>query len=82
MTKDIEQRHNIDDALSLAKFFYRKALNSLHEIDFMANPSRKSPLQVSQSIYLHCLSKLTFNQLSVHALQAICMFVPCGYAFG
>ncbi|KAK7211584.1 hypothetical protein V2G26_018762 [Clonostachys chloroleuca] len=57
MAKDIEQRHNIDDALSLAKFFYRKALNSLQEIDFMANPS-------------------------LHALQAICMFVPCGYAFG
>ncbi|CAH0045706.1 unnamed protein product [Clonostachys solani] len=57
MTKDIEQRHNIDEALSLAKFFYRKALNSLHEIDFMANPS-------------------------LHVLQAICMFVPCGYAFG
>jgi hypothetical protein len=60
MTKDIEQRHNIDDALSLAKFFYRKALSSLHEIDFMANPSRKCP----QSFYLHYLLELIFNPLS------------------
>lgn len=82
MAKDIEQRHNIDDALSLAKFFYRKALNSLQEIDFMANPSRKSPLAVPQSTYLHRLLKFTSKLLLVHALQAICMFVPCGYAFG
>ncbi|VUC22904.1 unnamed protein product [Clonostachys rosea] len=58
MTKDIEQRHNIDDALSLAKFFYRKALGSLQEIDFMANPSQYPPGErTAQSIMQHEIKK-------------------------